>query len=64
MIVHAISGVSVTVYAVSGIQINQLLYPWNTNPYVLCMYVPGLGSRSRSEPGVFGYLEPKPLEKK
>ena len=24
----------------------------------------GLGSRSRSEPGVFGSLEPEPLEKK
>ena len=28
------------------------------------VYVPGLGSRSRSEPGVFGSLEPEPLEKK
>ena len=30
------------------------------------VYKPGLGSRSRSEPGVFGSLEPEPepLEKK
>ena len=30
-----------------------------------CLYLrPGLGSRSLSEPGVFGSLEPEPLEKK
>ena len=28
------------------------------------MYISGLGSRSRSEPDVFGSLEPEPLEKK
>ena len=27
-------------------------------------FLSGLGSRSRSEPGVFGSLEPEPLEKK
>ena len=35
-------------------------------PYILktnC-FEAGLGSRSRSEPGVFGSLEPEPLEKK
>ena len=28
------------------------------------MQKPGLGSRSRSEPGVYGSLEPEPFEEK